>query len=67
MTRMSALSPAVETHAKLRLHRRCHLAHFVEEQNTGGRLFDFAASGHMRTGEGATLVAKQLGLKQLLW
>ena len=62
-----ALELAFLQHAQeLRLRGEAHLGHLVEEQHAARRQFDLAGLGLVRAREGAALVAKQLGLEQLL-
>ena len=62
-----ALELAFLKHAQeLRLRGEAHLGHLVEEQHAARRQFDLAGLCLVRAREGAALVAKQLGLEQLL-
>jgi hypothetical protein len=62
-----ALELALLQHAQeLRLCGEAHLADLVEEQHTAGGELDLSGLGLLRTREGAALVAKELGLEQLL-
>ena len=51
---------------ELGLRRQAHLADLVEEQHAAGGQLDLARLGLLRAREGATLVAEELGLEQLL-
>ena len=58
--------PLLEDAQQLGLHRRRHLADFVEEQHAAVGLLDASRLGRDRAGKGAALVAEQLGLEQLI-
>ena len=49
---------------QLHLHGERHVRDFVEEQGAAVGLLEDASSGSHRTGEGASLVAEELGFKQ---
>src|SRR5262249_57948510 len=56
----------LEEPQKLGLDGRCHLRHLVEEQHAARRLLDPPGPRGLSPGEGAPLVAEQLGLQELL-
>ena len=51
---------------QLGLQPHVHLGDFVEQQRAAGRLLELADAARDRAGEGALLVAEQLGLQQVL-
>ena len=62
-----AVELAVGQHAQQpRLQVRRHVADLVEEQRAAVGLLEAAAPLRLRAGEGAALVAEQLGLEQVL-
>ena len=50
---------------QLRLQRRLHLAHLVEQQRAAVRQLELAELARRRAGERAALVAEELALEQL--
>src|SRR6185295_10109133 len=62
-----ALEFALLQHAQeLRLHRRAHLADFIEEQHPAAGLLQLTRLALRRAGERAALVAEQLRLEEIL-
>src|SRR6266851_5405757 len=51
---------------QLSLQARMHLADLIEQQRAAGRLLEFADSARDGPGEGALLVAEELGFQQVL-
>jgi hypothetical protein len=51
---------------ELRLRGRCQLENLIEKQHASCGLFELASLGVLCTSEGAALIPKQLGFKQLL-
>ena len=51
---------------QLGLQPHVHLGDFVEQQRAAGRLLELADAARHRAGEGALLVAEQLGFQQVL-
>ena len=62
----SLILSLLEHTQELGLRRRTHLAHFVEEENAAAGLLDLSGLRLKRAGEGAPLVAEELGFEQRL-
>src|SRR6056297_1964260 len=58
--------PLLQESEQLRLQRHGHVADLVQEQRAAAGRLDLAGGGLVGTGEGALLVAEQLGLEQIL-
>ena len=58
--------PLLDGAQQLRLQPHIHLGDFVEQQRAAVRLLEFADAAGDRAGEGAFLVAEQLGFQQVL-
>ena len=56
--------PLLQHPQQLDLHRRAHVADFIEEQRAAFGDFEAALAGGHGTGEGALLVAEQFGFQQ---